>query len=76
MKLWSVQEECDFMLENFDDRAADRAGEMEGLTRAKELLSGASLVQEAQKASEASAETEKTKDPLQLLARPSLVRCF
>ena len=40
------QEECDFILENFDDRAADRAGEMEGLTRAKELLSGASLVQE------------------------------
>lgn len=40
------KEECDFILENFDDRAADRAGEMEGLTRAKELLSGASLVQE------------------------------
>jgi len=58
----SIQEECDFMLENFDDRAADRAGEMEGLTRAKELLSGASLVQETQKASEASAETEKTKE--------------
>ena len=40
------KEECDFILENFDDRAADRAGEMEGLTRAKELLSGASLVEQ------------------------------
>ena len=64
------------MLENFDDRAADRAGEMEGLTRAKELLSGASLVQEAQKASEASAaETEKTKDPLQLCSNSQTKPC-
>ena len=48
-------------MENFDDRATDRAGEMEGLTRAKELLSGASLVQEQ-------------KTPVPLEAKDTLVK--
>lgn len=58
----SIQEECDFILENFDDRAADRAGEMEGLTRAKELLSGASLVE------------QKTPVPLEMKEKGSLIK--
>eukprot|EP00435_Cladocopium_sp_Y103_P032876 s996_g8.t1 len=58
-----VSEECDFILENFDDRAADRAGEMEDLTRAKELLSGASLVQE-----------QKAPVPLETKEKGSLIK--
>jgi hypothetical protein len=43
--LASIKEECDWLLEKFDDRASKRSSEMDGLVRAKELLSGAALVQ-------------------------------
>jgi len=41
----SIKERCDEILSNFDDRASDRESEMDGLVRAKALLSGASLLQ-------------------------------
>jgi len=41
----SIKEGCDYILSKFDDRASDRESEMDGLVRAKALLSGASLVQ-------------------------------
>jgi len=41
----SIKDSCDELLSKFDDRASDRESEMDGLIRAKELLSGSSLVQ-------------------------------
>eukprot|EP00933_Yihiella_yeosuensis_P079663 TRINITY_DN928_c0_g3_i1.p1 TRINITY_DN928_c0_g3~~TRINITY_DN928_c0_g3_i1.p1 ORF type:complete len:672 (-),score=222.91 TRINITY_DN928_c0_g3_i1:75-2090(-) len=43
----SIKEECDWMLAQFEYRVARRTAEMDGLVRAKELLNGASFVQEA-----------------------------
>eukprot|EP00931_Biecheleriopsis_adriatica_P070913 TRINITY_DN4474_c0_g1_i2.p1 TRINITY_DN4474_c0_g1~~TRINITY_DN4474_c0_g1_i2.p1 ORF type:complete len:545 (-),score=181.52 TRINITY_DN4474_c0_g1_i2:21-1655(-) len=42
----SIKQECDWLLQNFDDRVQKREQEKEGLARAKELLSGASFVQQ------------------------------
>eukprot|EP00933_Yihiella_yeosuensis_P069759 TRINITY_DN766_c1_g1_i1.p1 TRINITY_DN766_c1_g1~~TRINITY_DN766_c1_g1_i1.p1 ORF type:complete len:669 (-),score=234.33 TRINITY_DN766_c1_g1_i1:355-2361(-) len=42
----SIQEECDWILAKFEERVAKRAAEMDGLVRAKELLNGASFVQQ------------------------------
>lgn len=47
----SIQEECDWILAKFTERFNKREAEMDGLVRAKELLSGASLVQQAKKKS-------------------------
>jgi hypothetical protein len=41
----SIKEGCDYILDKFDERASDRESEIDGLVRAKALLSGASLVQ-------------------------------
>eukprot|EP00930_Biecheleria_cincta_P058700 TRINITY_DN444_c0_g1_i1.p1 TRINITY_DN444_c0_g1~~TRINITY_DN444_c0_g1_i1.p1 ORF type:complete len:673 (+),score=218.40 TRINITY_DN444_c0_g1_i1:162-2180(+) len=41
----SIQEECEWLYKNFDDRVNTREAEMDGLVRAKELLSGASFLQ-------------------------------
>jgi len=43
----SIKEGCDFILEHFDDRVAKRQSERDGILRAKELLSGASFVQQS-----------------------------
>jgi len=42
----SIKSECDWLFSNFEDRANTREAEMDGLLRAKELLSGASFVQQ------------------------------
>jgi len=43
----SIKEGCDFILEHFDDRVAKRQSERDGILRAKELLRGASFVQQS-----------------------------
>eukprot|EP00933_Yihiella_yeosuensis_P024555 TRINITY_DN1903_c0_g2_i2.p1 TRINITY_DN1903_c0_g2~~TRINITY_DN1903_c0_g2_i2.p1 ORF type:complete len:333 (+),score=120.31 TRINITY_DN1903_c0_g2_i2:47-1000(+) len=48
----SIQEECDWILAKYDERTAKRTAETDGLVRAKELLSGASFVQQKKKDSE------------------------
>eukprot|EP00931_Biecheleriopsis_adriatica_P070914 TRINITY_DN4474_c0_g2_i1.p1 TRINITY_DN4474_c0_g2~~TRINITY_DN4474_c0_g2_i1.p1 ORF type:complete len:705 (-),score=231.46 TRINITY_DN4474_c0_g2_i1:174-2288(-) len=42
----SIQQECDWLLENFDARVQKREDEKASLTRAKALLSGAAFVQQ------------------------------
>jgi len=39
--LAEVHQDCDWLLSNFDARKAARAGEIDGLTKAKAVLSGA-----------------------------------
>lgn len=41
----SIQERCDYILSRFDQRVSDRESELDGLQRAKAILSGASLIQ-------------------------------
>jgi len=43
----SIKEKCDFILEHFDERVEKRQSERDGILRAKELLSGASFVQQS-----------------------------
>eukprot|EP00931_Biecheleriopsis_adriatica_P051646 TRINITY_DN29987_c0_g1_i1.p1 TRINITY_DN29987_c0_g1~~TRINITY_DN29987_c0_g1_i1.p1 ORF type:complete len:671 (-),score=221.10 TRINITY_DN29987_c0_g1_i1:43-2055(-) len=55
-----IKEECDYILENFDERASNRETEMTGLVRAKELLSGAALVQKNAHVEKASEDEDKS----------------
>jgi hypothetical protein len=41
----SISEECEWLYKNFDDRVNTREAEMDGLVRAKALLSGSSFLQ-------------------------------
>jgi len=58
----SIKEGCDYILSKFDDRASDRESEMDGLVRAKALLSGASLVQKEVQLHDQSKPAEDTAD--------------
>jgi len=57
----SIQEECEWLYKNFEDRANTREAEMDGLVRAKELLSGSSFLQRSP-VQRVAAATEQSQD--------------